>query len=167
MQTWNIGDTIAAKNSKAQVIAADGKGWVKVRHDGQEYEGYQVDFEAKGWRKRPKGSALGGCLTLFAILFGFGGCTAMLISNVPDAQTQPAAQSPKKPGLTLTAYNRVKAGMSYEEVVNILGQGTEISRVEVPGTPTTVMYQWQDGLKSANATFQNNKLMSKAQFGLN
>lgn len=36
MPTWNMGDTIAAKNSKAQVIAADGKGWVKVRQDGQE-----------------------------------------------------------------------------------------------------------------------------------
>lgn len=84
MQTWNIGDTIAAKNSKAQVIAADGKGWVKVRHNGQEYEGYQVDFEAKGWRKRPSSSALGGCLTLLVILFGFGGCTAMLAGNAPS-----------------------------------------------------------------------------------
>lgn len=91
MQTWNIGDTIAAKNSKAQVIAADGKGWVKVRHDGQEYEGYQVDFEAKGWRKRPKDAAV-GCITLLVILVGFGGCTAMLAGNEPAPQPLTVAE---------------------------------------------------------------------------
>ncbi|MEW6496991.1 MAG: DUF3862 domain-containing protein [Cyanobacteriota bacterium] len=72
--------------------------------------------------------------------------------------------------LSLAAYDQIQSGMSYQEVMNILGQkGKEISRVEIPGTSTTVMYQWeaQGGLKNMNAMFQDDALISKAQFGLN
>jgi hypothetical protein len=59
--------------------------------------------------------------------------------------------------------------MTYEEVTKILGSGKEISRTEISGLPTTVMYQWEkySGLKNMNAMFQDGKLVSKAQFGLN
>ncbi|MEQ8999052.1 MAG: DUF3862 domain-containing protein [Coleofasciculus sp. B1-GNL1-01] len=87
----------------------------------------------------------------------------------PQASPTPRLQRPSPSPtqrLTLEAFNQIKAGMTYEQVIEILGEGEEISRVEIPGTPTTVMYQWQTGLRSVNATFQDNKLISKAQFNL-
>jgi hypothetical protein len=51
---WKANDTIIAKGSTAKVIASDlseGQNWVTVVYGGQEYQGYQVEFEAKGWKK--------------------------------------------------------------------------------------------------------------------
>lgn len=64
-------------------------------------------------------------------------------------------------------YLRLESGMSYAEAVKILGgSGVEAGRSEVPGYQT-VMYKWQGvGLGNMNAMFQNDKLISKAQFGL-
>lgn len=61
-----------------------------------------------------------------------------------------------------------RAGISYSEVVGIIGrQGEELSRTSVPGLPTTVMYGWTnlDG-SNMNAMFQGGSLIQKAQFGL-
>lgn len=66
-------------------------------------------------------------------------------------------------------YSRLSAGMTYEQVVEIIGkEGTEMSRVESAEYPT-IMYVWEVGGFSAgnmNVTFQNGGLISKAQFGL-
>jgi hypothetical protein len=64
--------------------------------------------------------------------------------------------------------------MSYEEVVEIIGgQGEVLSESGTPGGTGmdihTVMYTWEgeSGFgANANAMFQGNKLMNKAQFGL-
>ena len=64
-------------------------------------------------------------------------------------------------------YNRIQSGMSYSEVADIIGDGTEISRSDMAGY-TTEMYSWENpsGGGNMNAMFQNDKLISKAQFGL-
>jgi len=80
----------------------------------------------------------------------------------------------KPPLVTLEKYHKIATGMSYSQVVEIIGApGTEMSRNEMPAIPgampgiLTVMFMWQnsDG-SNMNAMFQNNKLISKAQFGL-
>jgi hypothetical protein len=91
--------------------------------------------------------------------------SAPVTPSIAESQSQPV-----KKKLSLAAYNQIQSGMSYQEVANILGkEGKELSRVEIPGMPTTVMYQWEEfgGLKNMNATFQDDSLTSKAQFGLN
>jgi hypothetical protein len=70
---------------------------------------------------------------------------------------------------SLDEFNRIQTGMSYAEVCKIIGgEGTELSRTDVAGT-SMVIYAW-DGNSVAganmNATFQNGRLMSKAQMGL-
>src|SRR5690242_11917409 len=77
------------------------------------------------------------------------------------------------PGVTMANYSRLKTGMTYSQVVNILGkEGTELSSSEIAGIKT-IMYQWYgDGLTgnvfgaNMNVMFQNGKLVQKAQFGL-
>ena len=76
--------------------------------------------------------------------------------------------------ISLDKYNQVKAGMFYAEVVSIIGKdGEEISRTNLPGVMKvippieTIMYQWKNSNGSnMNLMFQNNSLISKAQFGL-
>jgi hypothetical protein len=71
---------------------------------------------------------------------------------------------------TLAEFNALRSGMSYTQAVRVLGcPGQEISRVDIPGLPTTVMYSWEgSGMWGANmnATFQADALVQKAQLGL-
>ena len=76
--------------------------------------------------------------------------------------------------VTFDDYQQIQIGMSYRQVVAIIGVGgEELSRNQIDGIPgvmqpvATVMYQWVNGHGSnMNAMFQNNRLINKAQFGL-
>lgn len=71
--------------------------------------------------------------------------------------------------ITLEEFNKIQTGMTYDEVVNIIGSnGTLSSESEVTGYHTQI-FTWQGyGVPGANAnvTFQNNKVVTKAQAGL-
>ena len=68
--------------------------------------------------------------------------------------------------VTLEKFNRLRTGMTYETVVKILGrEGDVLSDVGGPG-PAIRIYQWTNGLSNMNATFQDGRLMAKAQLGL-
>lgn len=68
--------------------------------------------------------------------------------------------------ITLEQFNNIKEGMSYEEVVGIIGEGEILSETKIFDI-TSIMYQWinKDG-SNMNAIFQENGLMSKSQFNL-
>lgn len=73
----------------------------------------------------------------------------------------------RKSGLSKANYLRISEGMTYREVVAILGEpGEEMSRADIAGI-STVMYGWKrwNGA-NMNAMFQNDALVTKAQFGL-
>ena len=89
---------------------------------------------------------------------------ATLRSWEDEAASRPAPEPP----ITLREFQRIRAGMTYPEVVDVLGElGEEMSRTSIPGIPTTVMYGWSnpDG-SNLNAMFQGGDLIQKAQFGL-
>src|SRR5688572_22097242 len=88
------------------------------------------------------------------------------IPEVPEPEAKPA--DPWK--MTMAKYEALQTGMSYAQVVKIIGkEGEELSRNDIAGI-TTVMYQWQNkslaDLGGANAMFQNDKLIQKTQFNL-
>lgn len=99
------------------------------------------------------------------------GCTAFVflavlvsdetVSTYQESETTAA-------GVTLSQFNSLYEGMTYEQVVDILGRpGEVISSSELLGVKT-VMYKW-DGTGFAsnmNAMFQDGLMISKAQFGL-
>ena len=71
-------------------------------------------------------------------------------------------------GVTMEKYNKVEMGMTYREVVKILGPADqELSRSEMAGF-TTVMFMWEGTGMGANMNLmlQNGKVVNKAQFGL-
>lgn len=71
--------------------------------------------------------------------------------------------------ITLDEFNRIKTGMRYEEVSEIVGSyGVEIAHSEVAGYQTLII-GW-DGIgdlgANANVTFSVGQVYAKAQFGL-
>ena len=69
----------------------------------------------------------------------------------------------------LAQYQSLSSGMTYSRVTAVLGcEGSELSRVEMGGFKT-VVYMWQGNSSAGanmNVMFQNGKLISRAQFGL-
>jgi hypothetical protein len=99
------------------------------------------------------------------------GCTpqreAAPVTRVVTARTS-------APIVTKSEYDQIDTGISYRRAVAIIGEnGEEISKSTMSAVAgvmdelVTVMYQWvnADG-SNMNAMFQNDALMSKAQFGL-
>lgn len=64
-------------------------------------------------------------------------------------------------------YNKIQKGMSFNEVVEILGEDYEVSSSASYGDYNSNCYVWQ-GFGGANITiiFLNGKVFSKAQAGL-
>lgn len=91
------------------------------------------------------------------------------ISNIVKDPFAPNALlgTDSPPVVTLAEYERIREGMSYDEVTAVIGaSGTELSRSDLAGY-TTVMYSWSNpGGSNMNAMFQNGRLVNKAQFGL-
>ena len=68
--------------------------------------------------------------------------------------------------LTAEKFNSIDFGMSYEDVVEIIGEeGDPVSEATVSDI-TTAIYQWSDGLANFNITLTNNELTGKAQYGI-
>lgn len=74
--------------------------------------------------------------------------------------------------ITLEEFNQVKAGMTYEEIIKIIGgEGTILSETNIGDSEEyhTIIYMWEGkGSIGANAniTMQGGKVVSKAQAGL-
>ena len=95
--------------------------------------------------------------------------TRTSVAGVSESPLPRATLAPATSGVTLTNFNRLHEGMSYQEVVSILGSSGELLSSSDPAGIETEMYQWE-GVGSLganmNAMFQNGRLVSKAQFGL-
>lgn len=86
----------------------------------------------------------------------------------PSIRRKPKpAPKPKRRHISLQEFDQLDLGMSYKEVVKVLGRpGKEDSRMELLGTTTTT-YEWKEGLgRMVFLTFEDDKLSSRMQFGL-
>lgn len=88
------------------------------------------------------------------------------LQSVVEAPADPPINDP---GISADEFAQLTPGMSYEEAIAIIGSpGEVISESAIAGTVTR-MHQWkgESGFgPNANAMFQDGKLVSKAQFGL-
>lgn len=91
-------------------------------------------------------------------------------TNIGGNKTEVStSQSQNTTGVNMENYNKIQTGMSYEEVVSILGkEGEEMSSNDIAGYKN-IMYKWNGDSgfgANMNAMFQNGKLIQKAQFNL-
>lgn len=165
----------------------------KLRDDGvlteaefQEQKARLLAGEAPGAGSEPamppakKGKLGKGCLVVVGIIvllivigaIAGGGekagnnSTASGTETAADTSAADASEA-EAPSLSMDGYNRLKNGMTFDQVTAIVGQPSqEMSRNEIAGTET-VMYMWEGSLgANMNAMFQNGKMIQKAQFGL-
>lgn len=107
-----------------------------------------------------------GIIFLIFVVIGVlsGGSKNSTSKTSPSATVVPQ----KAKGVTMEQFTTIKEGMTYEEVVAVLGSEGEVLSSNEVGGYKTVMYKWDGAavMSNMNATFQNGKMMSKAQFGL-
>ena len=77
------------------------------------------------------------------------------------------AQGPGSPRVTLTNYERVQMGMTYDEVAAVFGgPGVRTAQIEVAGE-WLEFYSWKDiGDGHATIVFKNGRVSEKNQNGL-
>jgi hypothetical protein len=118
--------------------------------------------------------ALGVCLGIAGFFIGcfvIGvGMTGAIIENAPALNLPP----PAAPIVTNAEYMMLRDGMSYAEACAVIGaDGDESSSNFMEGVPgvmepiSTKAFSWvNDDGSNAFLMFQNDKLVSRAQFGL-
>lgn len=122
-------------------------------------------------------------LVLFlAVFLGIGIIGACINAARPPSGPGPATTKPASalvlPGpaniVTFAQYQKITAGMTRAQVEAIIGTpGEEVTSGRMEGVPgvmepiETVMLQWYNkNMSGMNAMFQNDSLITKAQFGL-
>ena len=94
-------------------------------------------------------------------LYGAPGAPMTMPAASASAAPRPA------PSVSLASFNRITLGMSLADVNAILGAGKETSRFESSSfTVTTFEWSASEGLASIIIGFQNGKVSTKHQFGL-
>lgn len=90
-----------------------------------------------------------------------------LVTGQRVSEITPSLQSSSIQNVTLSEFYQISEGMDYEEVVSIIGTNGQVQSSSYLAGIQTIMYAWMnsDG-SNMNAIFQNNKLVQKAQFGL-
>ena len=70
--------------------------------------------------------------------------------------------------ITMSEFSQIETGMSYEDVVAIVGSEGELLSTATVGDVTSSIYVWygKDGISNANVTFSNDAVLAKAQIGL-
>ncbi|MBE6722931.1 MAG: DUF3862 domain-containing protein [Ruminococcaceae bacterium] len=89
------------------------------------------------------------------------------VSSSTSSQSE-GSSSEDSQVMNLSNFQKIQTGMSYKQVSALVGEGTVMSQSEYDGTKT-VIYEWYGAGSTganANAMFQNDKLVSKSQFGL-
>lgn len=106
-------------------------------------------------------------VVIFIVAIAAGGNTNN--GGVESSETPTPVIEKNSPKISKSEFEALENGMTYEEAVAIIGgEGELTSQVNVAGYDTK-LYMWEgEGSigANANATFQNDSLTSKAQFGL-
>lgn len=105
----------------------------------------------------------GVLLLIFGIAYALG---TLIGSAMPTSGTTTTIQSKEK--MTLEKFNKIKPEMTYQQVVDIIGEEGTLSTESTFGGQTMQIYGWyaSDGISNANVTFMNGKVQAKGQLGL-
>lgn len=111
--------------------------------------------------KKLKHSGLRIILGIVIIVIGFG----MLVNDTNNTNTEPTSSTSAKSESVVTKsnYDKIKKGMTKEEVKQILGEPATVSENETPGVGTMELNHYQEGfeLKGIDIYYLNGKVYMK------
>ncbi len=112
------------------------------------------------------------CGILFSIIYmNFGSDINQMLKSesTPTSTSSTSMESNDLEYITLDEYTSIKNGMTYDEVVKLIGsEGTSMSESSVGNVSIKIISWYGNGFdgSNANVTFTNNKVTGKAQIGL-
>lgn len=70
--------------------------------------------------------------------------------------------------ITLEKFNNIETGMTYQQVVDIIGEEGKLSTESAYGDQSMQIYYWysSNGISNATVSFMNGKVTAKSQIGL-
>lgn len=74
----------------------------------------------------------------------------------------------KQEKMTLEKFNKIETGMTYQQVVDIIGEEGTLSTESSYGSQSMKVYYWyaSNGISNATVSFMNGNVTAKSQIGL-
>ena len=129
----------------------------------------EIDSKAKicpHCRKKQTNPILKGIMIFFGILLIVIGCSSLsndLSSTNSDDNDNASCY------LTMEKFNKIENGMSYSDVVDIIGCDGTLSTESSYEDSSMKIYYWyaKNGVANGTFSFMNDSLTAKSQIGLN
>lgn len=131
--------------------------------------GAQISTSASKCPKCGKKLKHTGLIILIMILAVFIGIGAGIIhQEIKNPGTIITNTQDQKQKVTLEKFNQIQTGMTYDEVVSIIGEEGTLSTESSYGNANMKIYYWysEDGITNATISFMNGKVEAKSQIGL-
>lgn len=116
--------------------------------------------------KKLKSSGLRIFLGILILLIGIASIASLGEDNTsPTSANSTEVQQQK---VTLEKFNKLETGMTYKQVVEIIGEDGTLSTESSYGNQSLKVYYWysSNGISNATVSFSNGKLTAKSQIGL-
>jgi len=130
--------------------------------------GSEISSSAKVCPKCGKKLKHTGIRVLAGILIIFIGIYCAISMNQNNTTQTGSGIVQEQTKVTLEKFNKIETGMTYQQVVNIIGEEGTLSTESSYGNQSMKVYYWYASNKIANATvsFMNDKVTAKSQVGL-
>ena len=129
---------------------------------------HQVGMPKRGGTVTPLGFAL--LAVAMVAITGIGSLATSSCSQHVASSTaapEPSPTSTSRKGVTMANYDKLQTGMTYTEVVEILGSAGKKLNADETAEPNTVTYMWGgDQVGNMRVRFRNDRLLEKSQYNL-
>lgn len=116
--------------------------------------------------KKLKSSGLRIFLGILILLIGIASIASLGENNTSLTSANSTEVQQQK--VTLEKFNKLETGMTYKQVVEIIGEDGTLSTESSYGNQSLKVYYWysSNGISNATVSFSNGKLTAKSQIGL-
>lgn len=106
-------------------------------------------------------------ITFLLVVIVLGAAVGATGGNSNTTQTGTASIQEQN-NVTLEKFNKIETGMTYQQVVDVIGEEGTLSTESAYGDQSMKVYYWyaSDGISNATVSFMNDKVTAKSQIGL-
>lgn len=126
-------------------------------------------------QKASKGLAITGLiLSIISVVMAYGvhqgikNVVKEVSGTLNEVSNITVEESNQDEKATLEKFNKIETGMTYQEVVDIMGEEGTVSTESSYGSQTMQIYYWyaSNGTSNTTVSFMNGKVSAKSQIGL-